>query len=434
MTYEDLSLLRGLPAAPHAEAMLIAACLLDAEVILTIEGMDAEDLTDPRNRIIFIAILDLHRSGQKIDRITIAEHLQKTGALEQAGGIGYLVDLDASGLNGSGMAPEWARTIQDRAAERRGILACHQAIRHALERGNGASGLFTELSRITSAIEQAISRHVEIPNIAQIVEREGAARIFGTGDGQLRTPWKALNSLIGGFERQQMVTVGARPSVGKSVILTQIAEYNAAQGANVLLFTLEMGRRDIICRLISAATGIENSRVRRPAKLTAEERKRCQEALYQLQIERTTLRIEDHSFTIAAIRSKLAQSAANFKIDLVVIDYLQLIFGVGRSRVEEITEISRSLKQLAEQFDCTVLVASQLSREIEKEGREPRLSDLRDSGSIEQDSDIVIFPHRRPNQPPESNYVDSDLIIAKQRNGSLGKASLRFERPFVRYV
>ena len=432
--YESIALERGLPAAPTAESMLIGACMLETEVIFTIDGLDPSDFATPFNRVIFSAIMELHRNGRGIDRVSVAEHLQKTGQLDAAGGIGYLVDIDANGLSGTGMASEWARTIQDRAAERRGILACHAAIRHALERGNGASGLFAELSRITEGIEKAISRHEEIPCAADIVESATVDRVFGcVAHDVIKTPWEGLNGIIGGLERGQMVAIGGRPSTGKTVLLAQMAEFAAGDGRNVLFFSLEMNALSILQRLVAMRAGLDLHQVRN-GNMDKEMRGRAQAALGELCSEEN-LQIGDKQHTIPAMRSALAKAASRRRIDLVAIDYLQLISGSnGRSRVEQITEISRSLKLLAQQHDCALLVASQLSRESEKESREPRLSDLRDSGSIEQDSDVVIFPYRRPGQLADADLVNSEIIVAKQRNGRLGRFRATFERPYVRYV
>jgi replicative DNA helicase len=421
-----------LPCDPQAERVILGAIMLDDSLFEQVRSaLEIDDFSLEKHRRIFARMADLHERGERIDYITLANELERQGQRESVDGLSYLVSLTEL-LPQMAHVESYERIVQDKSILRRAAHSCSSVMREILGSGSDSAMVVERMQSLTEKLQGCL-RADEIPTVERAITETGADVIFGGGREVIPTPWPRLNQIIGGFEAGQMVCIGARPSMGKTVLACQIAVHAAELGKNAMIFSLEMSNVSLIQRFISALTGIPHYRVRE-GRMDAKEKSRAQEALLHL-TEIQPLYMAELSFTIPAIRAQLSKLARKRKVDLVVIDYLQMISTMSnRNRVEQITEISRGVKLLAKQFDCAVVVTSQLSRESEKENREPRLSDLRDSGSIEQDCDLVIFPHRAPNQEPDEQHVRTDLIVAKQRNGRLGRVPTLFQKPFVRFV
>jgi replicative DNA helicase len=426
---------RGLPADEMAEKVVLGALLTENDTAGILAALSPDDFSHNANSRVFRAAGAIAERGEAVDRLTVASELTKSAELQSVGGLSYLLDLDSSGLPGANVE-SWVRIVQDKAQLRRAIMGCSAAVEECLTGAVNASEAIAKLESLTKRLQEKAPTQSELMSVGAMAEKAGISAIFGDGtDSRITTPWQGLNQIIGGFEPGDLVVVGARPSMGKTVLGCQIAAGAATAGVRAAIFSIEMRNVPLIQRMISSLGAIPLHRVRSGGGMDSEERHRAHLALNEV-IEQKNLLLSDTCSTVSAIRRVMLKAMRSAKIDLIFIDYLQLLAGMGgrRGRVEEVTEISRGIKLLGQEFGCVTIVASQLSRESEKEEREPRLSDLRDSGSIEQDADLVIFPHRIPGQLKDEQMVRTELIVAKQRNGRLGRTAVTFEKPFVRFV
>jgi replicative DNA helicase len=253
----------------------------------------------------------------------------------------------------------------------------------------------------------------------------------------IETPWRGLNRMLlcGGFMPGQMVVIGARPSMGKTALACQIADYTASAGTGVAFFTLEMPDQAILLRMAAARANVDSLKVTQ-RKASPLEIHALTSAFKDLN-ENRRLWIDDTTgCTVPAMRAALRRLTARHSVRLVLVDYLQLVETTGavsKNRYEQVSEISRGMKRLAREFSLPLVVLAQLNRESEKESRKPRLSDLRDSGSIEQDADVILLPALQ-GQNEQTDPLAIELIIAKQRNGPRGIVPLKFLRRFAKFV
>lgn len=424
---------RGLPANLDLERMVLGALMLQPnrwrEISATIT---AGDFSIEKHRKIYGRMGDLADRGEVIDRVTLANELMHAGQLESVDGLSYVVSLD-EGLPEIFHLESYAAELRELSLRRRALIGC-ASLQEQCASGEAATEIVSQLEHMARELTSELSTGDLMQTPGSVIDLAGASGVFGDGRSNfLSTPWPRLNQLIGGFEPGQAVVVGGRPGSGKSVFLCQCAYEAALAGKTVALFSLEMSSLSLIQRFISSRAGVPLHRVR-SGSMDQEQRALAQASLFEIS-EISTLRLGDKLYTMPAIRAAAAKLSSDRKLDLIVIDYLQLLVsGQQRSLVEEVTQISRAVKLLAVEFGVPVLVGSQLSRESEKENREPRLSDLRNSGSLEQDADTVIFPHPVKIQDPDSQYTAVEFIVAKQRNGRTGRVPITFERPYVRFT
>lgn len=431
----DVVFERGLPQAIEAEKLVLGAVIADDSLWRDVAGaLSSDDFSLEKHKRIFMRCSDLALRGEPIDRITLVSELMNKGQLESVDGLSYVISLD-EGMPQISNLEAYVRMVQDAALLRRAIFGCNSLMQECLKRADDTPAILSRLGRLAKDLESQLADTSALVNPEQIFQSAGTSGMFSDGrTAWLPTPWPRLNQLIGGFEPGQMVVVGGRPGTGKSVFLGQCAWEAALDGKQVVILSLEMSDVSIVQRFIATRAGIALHRVR-SGQMDAEQRQAAQLALHQA-CETKSLRVADKLYTIAAIRAALCKAAAKQRIDMIVIDYLQLLStGNGKTGlVEEVTQISRSIKLLAVEFECPVLIGSQLSRESEKDNREPRLSDLRNCGAIEQDSDTVIFPHiLRQQEDPDTQTPRVEFIVAKQRNGRCGRVPMTFEKPFVRF-
>jgi replicative DNA helicase len=422
-----------LPCDVEAEKVILGAIMLNDVLFEQVRSaLEVDDFGLEKHRRIFARMIDLDAKGERIDHVTLASELDRQGQLQSVDGLSYICSLPEM-LPQMAHVESYERIVQDKSILRKAMISCNRVMREISSSGSDSAAVVERMQSLTEKLQECL-RVDEISTVERAITETGLDVIFGGGGREvIPSPWPRLNQIIGGFEPGQMTCIGARPSMGKTVLACQIAVRAAELGKNAMIFSLEMSNVSLIQRFVAALAGIPHYRVR-DGRMDEEEKLKAREALLHLS-EIQPLYMAELSFTVPAIRAQLSKLARKRKVDLVVIDYLQMISTTSnRNRVEQITEISRGVKLLAKQFDCAVVVTSQLSRESEKENREPRLSDLRDSGSIEQDSDLVIFPHRAPGQDPEDQHVRTELIVAKQRNGRLGRVPALFQKPFVRFV
>ena len=423
-----------LPGNIDAEALILGSVMLNGDLFAEVSAaLTPSDFSLEVHRRIFHRMNDLAQRGEPIDRVTVASELNRAGQLDSVGGLSYLISLDEH-LPEITHLDAYIRMIQDAGILRRAAAGCQELLNNCLSRAAQAPDVLQRIGRLAADLEGCLVEQTSLASPTAILGQASISDLMGDGARKwLPTPWDRLNGMIGGFEPGQMIIIGGRPGSGKSVFLWQCCYDAAALGRKVAMISLEMTNESLIQRYIAANAAIPLHRLRN-GSLDQEGRYRAQQALAGI-CELQELRMAERLFTIPSIRASLTRGAAKRPWDLIAIDYLQLLAS-GRSRnlVEEISEISRAIKLLAVEFGCPVLIGSQLSRESEKEGREPRLSDLRQCGSLEQDADTVIFPHPLREQDPESPNLRVEFIVAKQRNGRTGRVPATFEKPYVRFV
>ena len=442
---------RLLPHNTEAEEALIGSLLIDGECVARIAPMlQPGDFYRERNQLCYDAALALSNRNQAVDQLTLAGELARTEKLELVGGMAYLSHLVASTPT-SVHAEDYAEIVS-RTATMRKLIAAGSKI---AELGySDTDDLENTLRQAEDAVYgvRNTTRQRDFQSFRDIFDRylqdqASAADLLTVADVPLMTGFSDLDELLGGVQRSDLMILAARPSVGKSTLALNMAMHNAKTGRTCAIFSLEMTADQLALRALAAETGIDSHRLRLGLYTTTEEDRIMQAAgmLSDLPVH-----IDDTPYQgMVEIRGKARRLHLQHGLDLVMVDYLQLVQGQQRgqqtNRVQEITEISRSLKVLAGELDVAVIACSQLNRMVEnRPNNRPRLSDLRDSGSIEQDADVVMFIHREdmyvteeewgqthPGQPYPRGMAE--LIVAKHRKGPNGSVMLQFRDNQVRF-
>lgn len=419
------------PQMPHsreAEVAVLGACLLDARALaVAMEILAPRDFYDPRHAAVFEAMVDLADRGEPVDLVTVSEELKARDRLEQVGGVTFLAGLVDSVLV-AGHAEHYARIVREMAQRRELIQAAQEITRRALDLDAPVEAVLEVAERSVFA---AVQRDAFEPRLADRIVAERWQQLYGRRNeppDTIETGFVDLDRYTGGLQRGALSVVAARPSMGKSLLAQQIAVH-AARRWTVLLFTPEMSGEEIADRLISRWTGIDLVRIR-SKRLTEPEWEAGLRAVMRNRIGR--LLVDDTAgITSREIRSRARRVAMREKVDLIIVDYLQYLADEperGQSRNDLIGVMTRRLKALARELGCAMLLLSQLSRAPERRAsKRPELADLRDSGNIEQDADLVILLHRPSYYDPEDKPGIAELIIAKQRNGPVGTVELQFD-------
>jgi replicative DNA helicase len=435
---------------PHdieAEQAIIGSLLIDPDAILEVATfLNPEDFFEETNQLIYRACFSLYqRSDEVINQITVAHELMRQGRLEQIGGAAYLSHL-ISTVPTSLHVQHYAQIVSRAAVMRRLIGAAGQIAAIGYEAGPDIDASFNKAEDILFQVRMRRSPRdfVSLRDVlSQYFEEAGQPRITAQGKllSHVLTGFTALDDFLGGLERPDLTVLAARPSFGKTSLALNIAR-NAAliQKACVAIFSLEMSREAVAQRLLARESGV-NSRLVRLGRFNERDEVRIMEASGVL--SEAPIYVDDSpQLRIVDIRSKARRLHFERGLDLIIIDYIQLVQGDGRNetRVQEMSNITRSLKMLARELDVPMLAVSQLSRAVEsRPSHVPQLADLRESGSIEQDADIVLFICRddmyyskeewsRLHDIEKEPYPRemTDIIIAKHRNGPLGQVRLRF--------
>jgi replicative DNA helicase len=431
---------RGLPCNIDAERFVLGSILLDGSQLEIVSGaLNADSFSLETHRRIWRRMVDLQGRGEGIDRLTVINELQKHGELESCGGFSYMVSLD-EGLPQVPHLDGYVRIIQEKAVLRRAIHAAQELIARCMVARDDSQEILAEAEGVLSKLADGRGKHGQWLNPGQVMQSHpggvGAFMQPPQGGAGIPTPWPGLTAALCGLQRGDLFLVAGRPSMGKSIVGMALAHHAATRGDGAAVFSLEMTKESLVRRLISAVGGVDAQRLRAGC-LDREERRRATEAAAQ--IENLPLWIDDsRARTIPAMVAALRKLIARHPVRLVVIDHLQLTKGTGRfeSRHAELSEVSHSLKHLAGQFDLTVVLLSQLNRECEKAARRPQLADLKETGSLEEDADVVLFVHR----PEQYNRQDpalrgqAEFIIGKQRNGPTGKRAMLFQHGYQRFV
>ncbi|MBJ6745131.1 replicative DNA helicase [Streptococcus sp. 121] len=439
----NLEELRTQPQDILAEQSVLGAIFLDeSKLVYVREYIEPADFFKYANRLIFQAMIDLNDQGDVIDATTMRAILEAQGDLENIGGFSYLVEV-VNAVPTSSNAEYYAKIVADMAMRRRFIARLTESINQAYEGSAGTDELIAvaEKNLIDLNENSNKSGFRNIKDILNINFESLEARSQQTSDVTgVPTGFIELDKMTTGFHEDQLIILGARPGVGKTAFALNIAQnIGSKTGMTVAIFSLEMGAESMVDRMLSSEGLIHNHAIK-TGQLTDEEWRKV--TIAQANLASAPIYIDDTAgIRITEIRSrarKLAKETGN--LGLILIDYLQLITGTGReNRQQEVSEISRQLKILAKELKVPVLALSQLSRGLEqRQDKRPVLSDIRESGSIEQDADIVAFLYRDDYYRSEGEEDTEpnnkiEVIIEKNRSGARGTVELLFQKEYFKF-
>jgi len=431
---------RAVPWSQEAEQAVLGAMLLDQDAaLLATELVQDEMFYREGNRRLFRAMVALVERRTVIDPVTLREELGRRGELDAVGGADYLADL-VDAVPTAANLEYHARIVKDKAILRRLIETSTGIITEAYDGRATASDLLDKAESRIFQISQdrgseGFSRLKEM--LWPTMERIEALQRSGKSITGVPSGFVDLDKLTSGFQPSELVIVAARPSMGKTAFCLNIATHAAVEGEGVAIFSLEMSRDQLVQRMLTAEARVDSQRVRQGGLRDADFTNLARAAGV---LQSCPVWIDDTpSLSLLEMRSKARRLKADNDIKMIVVDYLQLMRSpeYAENRVQEISDISRSLKALARELAVPVVALSQLSRASEQRGgeRRPILSDLRDSGAIEQDADLVMFIHRPEyyDREDESKRGLADIMLAKNRNGPTGDVQLRFSREYTRF-
>jgi len=418
-----------LPASTEAERYIlgsiqISECMGDWRGVLVDQDWSLES-----HRRIWRAACELYDTGSHIDRVTLAQTIIDRGELESVGGISYLVSLD-DGLPEIVNLSAYVQILKDKAALRRIIAVGYRMTERAQLGGMEPQAVIDEARASIAELEPVESGRDPL-SVAELIERDGLGKLLAPRrpQGDIVLPWNHLDRILAGLQPTQMITIAGHTSEGKTSLALQIAAH-AAKKTGVIVFTLEMSKRQMFRRMVSQISGVSSNRMRGMSEdgahkdaLTQDELTALREAAAEL--NGTQLWFDEQSRTIPAIHSSIRKVRGKREVGLVVVDYLQKLASGERviNRAQEVAGFSRAMKTAAMEFQCPFVVLSQFARLSKKEDRDPELHDLKESGEIENDSDVVLLI--RKGRHDDGSLVDQadpdirprDIYIAKQREG-----------------
>jgi len=425
------------PNNTEAEASLLGAILIDTDAIVKIaDRIAVTDFYDQKHARIYEALVALYEKRSAIDVLTLADQLKGTGFLEMVGGPAYLTEL-TNFVPTAAHVEQYADIVAEKALRRRLIAASTDMTSLGRDESKGLRELIEEAeTRLFEVSKQHVKQSiVSIESIlAESFERLDDLHKDSKKMRGVPTGYKDLDNMLAGLQPSDLFILAARPSMGKTAFVLNLAHKIATEAKeSVLIFSLEMSKEQLVDRLLSMESGVDAWALR-TGKLTDNDFERLAEAMGVL--SEAKIYIDDTpGITVGDLRTKARREAHTQKLGLIIIDYLQLMSGGSRfggesNRVQEISEISRGLKGVARELNVPVIALSQLSRSVENRNPQiPQLSDLRESGSIEQDADVVAFLYREDyyNQDSERKNI-MDVLIKKHRNGPTGGVELYFDR------
>jgi replicative DNA helicase len=431
------------PQSTDVEASLLGSLLIDSDAFIKIgDSIQADDFFDEKHRLIFTAMKTLHDKRSPIDILTLSEQLKNGGRLDMVGGASYLTELTNT-VPTAAHLEQYAEIVAEKAIRRRLIIVSEDI----------ATISFNENSSLQELIEEAETRLFDVSQKHVKQDITSLESILGESfdrlddlhrnKGGIRgipTGLRDLDKLIAGLQRSDLVVVAARPSMGKTALMLNISldiATKAKQGA-VLYFSLEMSKEQLVDRLLAAEAGVDAWKLRTGEGLNDQDFERLSAAMGEL--AEAPLFIDDTSgITVSDLRTKARRLHHQHPLAVIMVDYLQLMSGGSRfasqsNRVQEISEISRNLKILARELNVPVVAASQLSRSVESRNPPiPQLADLRESGAIEQDADIVTFIYRPHYYDENADPNVTELHIKKHRNGPVDNLKIFFDRDKQRF-
>ena len=438
----EIAMERPLPQNLDAERSVLGAILLDNHAInLALEKIKPDDFFLDQHRRIFNQMTELAEAQQAIDLITLTDALTRKGELEATGGAAYIAQL-LDGVPTISNLEHYAQIVKQKALLRNVIHAAHSIQQTALEAEEDADAVLDQAESTIFQIAEERVRTGLVPMkdvVQESLQRLERVMAEGKRITGLATGYSQLDNLTSGLQPSELIILAARPSMGKTAFALNLAE-NAAirNNAAVAIFSLEMSKDSLLMRLLASHARIDSHKFR-TGHFSKDDWRQMTQSLAQ--ISGTPLWIDDSgSATVSEIGAKSRRLMRDKGLSMVVVDYLQLIASRGRhsNRNEEVSSITRGLKALAKELKIPVLVLSQLTRAPEREIRAPQLADLRESGAIEQDADVVMFIHRpnfykKGDEVSEEERAQTDLIIAKQRNGPVDRVPFVFIGKFTRF-
>ena len=436
---------------PHdelAEESVLGSLLIDGESFVRIPVLRAEDFYRERNRWAYEACHNLFQRSEAINQVTVAHELAARDRLEAVGGAAFLSHLVAT-VPTSVHIEHYARIVSRTATMRNLIGAATEIAALGYEEDADTDGTLSKAEDLLFGIRAGRETRgfVSIRTVLDKYMEDTAtvATPLERGTAPIQTGYVDIDTLLGGLQRSDLIILAARPSAGKSTLALNMARNAAGHGGVVGIFSLEMSREQLVLRLLASEAGVDSHRLRLGVHSRSDEQK-ISDAIGAL--SDLAIYIDDSPLqTIVEVRSKARRLHMEHDVDLLIVDYMQLMQGVGRqsNRVQEVSDISRALKALARDLNVPLIAVSQLSRAIEaRTTHRPQLSDLRDSGSIEQDADVVAFIYRDDmvftEDEWERSYPDrkypkniAEIIVAKHRNGPLGNLNLYFRDQCSRF-
>ncbi|HEX7483893.1 MAG TPA: replicative DNA helicase [Candidatus Saccharimonadales bacterium] len=429
------------PQNIDAEKSLLGAVLIDEETLADIsEHVKPKDFYDKRHATIFGGMTRLYERHKPVDLLTLSEELKKKDELDMVGGSAYLTEL-TNYVPTAAHAEAYAEMVALKAVRRRLIKASSMISELGYDEDNSTQELLEKAeAELFSVSDQSLKQDLvsietilndSFDRMEELHRNKGALR-------GVRTGYRDLDNMTAGLQRSDLIILAARPAMGKTTLVTNLA-YNVATVAKqaVLFFSLEMSKEQLVDRMLADASGVDAWNIR-TGNLSDEDFSKLSDAMGEM--AEAPIFIDDTpGVSVLEMRTKARRIAHEQPIGLIIIDYLQLMQGSGKNdgnRVQEVSEISRGLKLIARELNVPVIALSQLSRSVESRSPQiPQLADLRESGSIEQDADIVMFIYREAYYNPETERENiTDLIIAKHRNGPVGKVELYFHPERLRFM
>ncbi|HEU4962481.1 MAG TPA: replicative DNA helicase [Bacilli bacterium] len=429
------------PQNMEAEQAVLGAVLIEAEALTPVsEMLQAEDFYRKTHQMIFDAIVRVSESGEPVDLITVTAQLQHVGQIDDIGGVAYLASL-ANSVPTAANVDYYAQIVKEKSIMRRLINTATKIAATGYEGGVEVAEMIDDAEKRILEISQQGSANKGFTPIKDVLldTFERIEFLYNNKGAVTGTPtgYPDLDKMTSGFKPSELIILAARPAVGKTAFALNIAQNVAVrEKGTVAIFSLEMGREQLVQRMLCAEANIDAGKMR-TGFLDEDDWPKLTMAVGTL--SEAPIYIDDTpGITVSEIRAKLRRLKVEHGLKLVVIDYLQLIMGKGKgdNRQQEVSEISRTLKLIARELECPVIALSQLSRSVEqRQDKRPMMSDLRESGSIEQDADIVSFLYRDDYYNPESERKNIiEIIIAKQRSGPTGTVELVFLKNFNKFV
>jgi len=422
------------PHSGEAESCVLGAILIDKDAIVAVaEFLRPEHFYNENNALIFQALLDLYEERKPIDIVTLKDELKKRKILTKVGGSTYLANL-VNQVPTAAHVEEYGRIIKDNYTKRELISAAAKITESAFDEGQEATAVLDRAEQAIFALSQKHLRQVFLPVkeiLAESFDRLDELHKTAGGLRGISTGFKDLDNTLAGMQNSNLIILAARPGLGKTAFALGVAQYVAVkEKLPVGFFSLEMSKEELVDRLLVAQADIDAWKLK-TGRLDEEDFTKLSEAMGEL--AEAPLFIDDTpALTVLEMRTKARRLMAEHGLRLLVVDYLQLMRSVRQleNRVQEVSEISMGLKNLARELRIPILALSQLSREVEKRGRKrPQLADLRESGSIEQDADVVMFLWRED----EEDLENVELEVAKHRNGPLRRIKLHFRGDRIKF-
>jgi len=429
------------PQNLDAEMSLLGAVLIDEETLADIsEHVKPHDFYDKRHGLVYEAMMRLYERHKPVDLLTLTEELKKKNDIETIGGSAYLTEL-TNYVPTAAHAEAYAELVSQKAIRRRLIKASAEISEMGFDEETSTDELLEQAEAQLFAVSDASLKQDLVSIETILTDSFDRMEELHRNKGQLRgvrTGWRDLDNMTAGLQRSDLIILAARPAMGKTTLVTNLA-YNVATVAkqSVLFFSLEMSKEQLVDRMLADASGVDAWNIR-TGNLSDDDFGKLSDAMGEM--AEAPIFIDDTpGVSVLEMRTKARRAAHEQPLGLIIIDYLQLMQGSGKNdgnRVQEVSEISRGLKLIARELNVPVIALSQLSRSVETRSPQiPQLSDLRESGSIEQDADIVMFIYREAYYNPETERENiTDLIIAKHRNGPTGKVELFFHPERLRFM